>query len=207
MTDIVIELLRAVVIGTVLFTLLRAGRAKAVCTISGWQTLRAGFILIFFGSLIDITDNFEVLNRFVVIGNTEVQALLEKIVGYTLGYLLVALGIWKWLPKLIEQEELTRKKHELEVQAERLKVLRSTMRTVNDLFNSFRHNLYLYRLEAEKKNTLKPESLELMDSMIIYTTDKLEALSDLESTPEKQMVDASVETMNTTHHKRPRQGF
>ncbi len=185
MTDILIELLRAVVIGGVILTLLRARQIKAVSNISGWRALVAGFVLIFFGTLIDITDNFEELNRFIIVGDTEIQAFLEKVVGYLLGFLLLALGIWRWLPKLIEHEELTREK--LEVQEERLKVFQATMRTVNDIVNNFLNNLQLFRLEAEEKNALEPESLELMDSIIRDTTTKLRKLGDLDSTPEKQM--------------------
>ena len=146
-----------------------------------------GFILIFFGTLIDITDNFEELNRFVIVGDTEIQALLEKLVGYLLGFLLVALGVWRWIPKLIEHGELTRRQHQHEVQEERLRVLRATMRTVHDIVNNFMYSLQLFQLEAEEKNTLAPESLALMESIIRDTSDRLKKLGDLGSTPEKQM--------------------
>ncbi len=185
MTDTVIELLRAVVVGLVILAFLRARHTTGVSKIRGWRVLLAGFVLIFFGTLIDITDNFEELNRFVIVGDTKIQAFLEKVFGYLLGFLLVALGIWWWLPKLIEHGELTRKK--LEVQEERLKVLRATMRTVHDIVNNFLNNLQLFQLEAEEKNALEPESLALMDSIIRDTTAKLKKLSDLDSIPEKQM--------------------
>lgn len=79
-------------VGVVIFALIRARHTKAVSKIAGWRTLVAGFILIFFGTLIDITDNFEELNRFVIVGNTEIQAFLEKVIGYLLGFLLLAFG-------------------------------------------------------------------------------------------------------------------
>jgi len=185
MIDIVLELLRALVVGGVIIVFLRVRRTKAVTQIEGWWTLVAGFILIFFGTLIDITDNFEELGRFVIIGNTEIQAFLEKVVGYLLGFLLLAIGIWRWLPKLIEHEDLSKKK--LEVKEERLKVLQATMRTVNDIVNNFMNNVQLFRLIAEKKNALDPEELALMDSIIQETATKLKKLGDLDSTPEKQM--------------------
>ncbi len=43
-----------------------------------------------FGSLVDITDNFEYLNRFVIIGDTETEAVLEKFVGFLGGFVLLA---------------------------------------------------------------------------------------------------------------------
>ena len=80
MIDIIIEILRAVVVGGIIFVFIKYGRASSVSKIEGGRILLAGFILIFFGTLIDITDNFEELNRFVVIGDTEVQAFLEKVI-------------------------------------------------------------------------------------------------------------------------------
>ncbi|MFC1503356.1 hypothetical protein ACFL53_03260 [Pseudomonadota bacterium] len=186
-TDIVIEIFRAIIVGGIILSLLKAQRAKEVSQISGWRAIVAGFALIFFGTVIDITDNFEELNRFVIIGDTETQAFLEKVVGYLLGFLLLALGIRQWLPKIIEHTELTRNKHKLEVQEERVKVLRATMKTVHEIVNNFLNNLLLFRLEAEEKNALEPESLALMDSIIQDTATKLKKLSDFDSTPEKQI--------------------
>ena len=186
-TDIIIEVLRAIVVGGIILTLLRARHAKEISKISGWRILMAGFVLIFFGTVIDITDNFEELNRFLIVGDTEIQAFLEKVVGYLLGFLLVALGIWRWIPKLIEHGELTRRQHKFAVQEERLRVLRATMRTVHDIVNNFLNNLQLFKLEAEEKKILEPESLALMDSIIQETAIKLKRLGDLDSTLEKQM--------------------
>lgn len=187
MTDIVMEALRAFLVGGVIFSLLKAQHVKGISQISGWRYIVAGFCLIFFGTLIDITDNFDELNQFVIIGDTEVQAFLEKVVGYLLGFLLLAIGIRKWLPKIIEHAELVQDKHNLKVQEERVKVLRATMRTVQDIVNNFLNNLQLFQLEAEEKNALEPESLVLLDSIIQDTATKLKKLGDLKSTPEKQI--------------------
>ena len=61
------------------------------------------------------------------------------------------------------------------------------MRTVHDIVNNFMYSLQLFQLEAEEKNTLAPESLALLDSIIHDTSDRLKKLGDLDSTPEKQM--------------------
>ena len=185
MSDIILEVLRASVVGVVLLILLRARYHREVSEIDGWWYFVAGFLLVFFGTLIDITDNFEELNQFVVIGDTEIQAFLEKVVGYLFGFVLLAFGIWRWLPKLIEHAELSRQK--IEVREARLRVLRATMRTVHDIVNNFLANVQLFQLEAEEKNALEPESLALMDSIIQDTATKLKKLGDLDSTPEKQM--------------------
>jgi len=185
MADIIIETLRAIVVGGALLILLRARHAKGVAGIEGWWYLVTGFLLVFFGTAIDITDNFKELNRFVIVGDTEVEAFLEKVVGYLLGFMFLAFGIWRWLPRLAEYAELSRK--EIVVQKERLRVLRATMRTVNDIVNNFLQNMQLFKLETEEKNALEPESLALMDSIIQETAAKLKKLGDLDSTPEMKM--------------------
>ena len=80
MTDIIIETLRAGILGFIVFFLVRGLRSDEIRIILGWQQLLIGFVLVFFGTLIDITDNFPSLDRFVVVGDTSTQAFLEKIV-------------------------------------------------------------------------------------------------------------------------------
>ena len=185
MTDIILELIRAVVIGGLVISLIRASRAASISQIDGWRTMVTGFILILFGSVIDITDNFEALNRFVIVGNTDIQAFLEKVVGYLLGFVLLTVGIRRWLPKLIENDQHTRDR--IEVQEERLKVFRATMRTVHGIVNNFLQNLHLFRLKLNKRNAPDPESFSFLDSIVIDTAAKLKKLSDLDSIHEKQM--------------------
>ena len=64
----------------------------------GWSLIKYGFGLLLISSLVDITDNFPQLNQFVILGNTQYQSFLEKIVGSMGGFLLLALGFRKWLP-------------------------------------------------------------------------------------------------------------
>ncbi|MDF2155801.1 hypothetical protein [Vibrio sp. CAU 1672] len=184
MTDIFIEVFRAIMAGGIVFSLLKTQHVNELSNISGWRNILTGFALIFFGTLIDITDNFTALNRFVIIGDTEAQAFLEKVVGYALGFLMLALGIRQWLPKVVEHGKITRHKHNLELQAERVIVLRATMRTVHDIVNNFLNQLTLFQLEAEENHALNPKSLELMDTLIQDTSAKLKTLGDLELTPE-----------------------
>lgn len=86
-----------------------------------------GFALILFGTLIDITDNFPSLNKYIVIGDNVYQSLLEKVVGFLFGFALLAIGFWKWLPGVSERETGNNKSkipdHEI-------------MRTENRLVNS-----------------------------------------------------------------------
>lgn len=57
-----------------------------------------GFALLLFASLLDITDNFDSLNHYVIIGDTETEAFLEKFVGYLGGFVALAFGLVRWIP-------------------------------------------------------------------------------------------------------------
>ena len=93
MNDVVLESLRSLVLfGLVLF-LWRSGRGRDGLTRPGWGTILAGFCLLLFASVLDITDNYPSLDRFVVIGDTEIEAVLEKLVGYLGGFILLTVGL------------------------------------------------------------------------------------------------------------------
>jgi len=71
------------------------------------------------------------------------------------------------------------------VQAERLRILKATMRTVQEIVNNALMSLYEFRGEAEPH--VAPESLERFDRIIAETAAKLTALGDLEHITETQM--------------------
>nr|WP_321513478.1 PAS domain-containing sensor histidine kinase [uncultured Pseudodesulfovibrio sp.] len=99
MFDVILESLRALVIGGILVFFVRADKDVGYGR-RGYLFVKIGFLLILFGSVIDLTDNFEGLNWTVVGGNTQVQAFLEKIIGYLGGFVMLAIGFWLWLPSL-----------------------------------------------------------------------------------------------------------
>lgn len=119
--DVILELVRTVMVGVILWVLFRRGNSKELKDIDGWRQLTIGFVLVFFGTLIDITDNFETLNRFVFIGNTPEESFLEKVLGYLLGFTFLAMGILRWLPKIIEHNESIKK--DLQQAESKVKVL------------------------------------------------------------------------------------
>ena len=114
MVDIVLETVRAVILFGIVFFLLETGRSKARLSENGWKLIVGGFALLLFASLLDITDNFESLNRYVVIGDTEVEAFLEKFVGFLGGFILIALGLVQWIPGVqrLSEEVAQRKQAE-----------------------------------------------------------------------------------------------
>lgn len=97
-TDIILETIRAIVLLGIVMFLWNAGRGRFNLARQGWGLIVGGFGLLLFGSVLDITDNFENLNRFVIIGDTEVEAFLEKFVGFLGGFLLLAIGLMRWIP-------------------------------------------------------------------------------------------------------------
>jgi len=109
MSDVFLEVVRAAIIAAVLAFLALHPAVKAASRIKGWTYLQLGFGLVLFGVLIDITDNFQALDRYVIIGDTVYQAFLEKVIGYLLGFVFLALGFWTWLPRMVEHEQRTRR--------------------------------------------------------------------------------------------------
>ncbi len=98
MTDITLESLRALIAAVLVLFLFRITLKTQLRHQQGWRYIMLGFAFLLFGMLIDITDNFPELNRFGVIGDTPLQAFLEKVIGELLGFSLVTVGFLKWIP-------------------------------------------------------------------------------------------------------------
>ena len=75
-----------------------------------------------------------------------------------------------------------RRRREMEIREQRLRVLKATMRTVQNIVNNSLNNLQLFRIEAE--GLLPPESLRAFDRIVKQTSAELRHLGDLTSTPE-----------------------
>lgn len=118
MEDILLEVIRASITGSICVYLLLVGRYNDIRNQKGWAYILLGFGLIFIGTVIDITDNFPVLNKYLIIGDTEYEAFLEKVVGYLFGFILLAIGLVKWIPDIIAlrhtQTELRKSYNEME---------------------------------------------------------------------------------------------
>ena len=118
MTDIILEVLRALILAVLLFWLWKQGKNSFSQITAGWNFILWGFGLLLFGSILDITDNFESLNWLVIIGDTEVESFLEKFVGSLGGFLMLAIGLTIWIPKIqsLSSEIEYRKQVEEELQ-------------------------------------------------------------------------------------------
>ena len=112
MADIVFETIRAaimvVLLGHTYFYVTRHELST-----KGWNLIVFGLSFLVLGSLWDITDNFPQLNRFVIVGDTEVQAFLEKMVFSLIGWLALLVGFMRWLPTLVSVDKIVKAYNEL----------------------------------------------------------------------------------------------
>jgi hypothetical protein len=76
-------------------------------------------------------------------------------------------------------------KLQLQIQADRVAVLKATMRTVQDLVNNFLNNMQLVQQEAGE--ALSQETLELLERITFETSAKLKSLGDLEHVPDTKL--------------------
>jgi len=102
MFDILLEVTGAILTTVIFYTVLRGTRHPLIQHQPGINQIIIGFGLLLFSSIIDITDNFPSLNFLVLIGDTELQAFLEKAVGMTLGLLFLSEGFKRWIPSIKE---------------------------------------------------------------------------------------------------------
>jgi PAS domain S-box-containing protein len=78
-----------------------------------------------------------------------------------------------------------RKRVEEEIQLQRLRVFKATMRTVQDIVNNLLNSFQLVRIEGEGQ--LPAEMLSLFDRMVQDASVKLKTLGDLETVNEREM--------------------
>jgi len=105
------EGIRAIAIGSLLVFLVNIGR-DATDERRDWNFIVGGFALLLFANVLDVTDNFQALNMFVVIGDTPTAHFLEKYVGYLGGTVLIAIGLLRWVPGQLEERVAAQKKLE-----------------------------------------------------------------------------------------------
>jgi len=102
MNEVYLEILGAITALIVLWTLYSSVLKHRVERQPGSRLLLAGFFLLSLSFVIDVTDNFPSLNKYIFIGDTPLQAFIEKGIGSLLGLLLLALGYQRWLPAVLE---------------------------------------------------------------------------------------------------------
>ncbi|MEO1365568.1 MAG: ATP-binding protein, partial [Acidobacteriota bacterium] len=101
-----LELLIACAMLSIVVVMWRRGRTDDFAEDSGWWLIFSGFVLLLFGALVDISDHFPSLNRFIILGLNPAQSIAEKLVGFFGGFALLALGFVRWLPQIAERRRL-----------------------------------------------------------------------------------------------------
>jgi len=119
-----IDIFRALITCAIFLYLRSLRRKEDVRFHKGWIFVPIGFGLILFGSLLDITDNFPSLNKYVLIGDTKYEEFLEEVIGYFFGFVFVGIGFWKWIPSILalrkEEKALKQEKEELQLKIKEL---------------------------------------------------------------------------------------
>ncbi|MCK4910861.1 MAG: PAS domain S-box protein [Thermodesulfovibrionales bacterium] len=105
MSDLFLETLRFIITAVFVLYLWRAGIKGGIHRQRGWSYILLGFSLILFGMAIDITDNFPSLNKYVIVGDTEAEAFLEKVVGSLFGFIFLGIGFYIWFPIVVKFKE------------------------------------------------------------------------------------------------------
>lgn len=83
--------------------------------------------------------------------------------------------------------------HQLDIQKQRLRVLKVTMNTVHHIVNNALNNLQIIKMQIEEGQTPTVKSAELMDRIIQETAEKLRLIGNLNDTPEIQVTTGIVE--------------
>jgi hypothetical protein len=78
-----------------------------------------------------------------------------------------------------------RKRQQDEIEAQRLRTLKATMRTVHDIVNNFLNNLMLFEIPAQ--DDAPHSSLNTIEELIQHTSQELRALGDVESVVEQSL--------------------
>lgn len=105
LNDLFLECFRAFVLIVLLVMLFSRGRLTSLAGHPGWKQILIGFTLITFATLLDVSDEISGLEKFIFIGDTPVEAFLEKVPGYLLGFLMVLIGFYKMIPSLLKAKE------------------------------------------------------------------------------------------------------
>ncbi len=174
MLDVALESVRAAVLLGIVICLWRVGRSRLFYqTNKGWSLIVGGFALLLFGSLVDISDNFESLNYLIVIGDTEVEAFLEKFVGFLGGFVVIAAGLLLWVPSVQRlnleiferaraEEALLESEHALRERVADLEEAHHKLKTQGESLAHLADDLLLARDEARAADRSKSEFLATM---------------------------------------------
>ena len=100
MIEIGFEIFRAAVLVAVTALLCREGLGECLPDARGWSLVIAGFGLLSLSSIVDPATGVEGIVRFVGTGDSKATAIAADVAGFPGGFILVALGFARWIPRL-----------------------------------------------------------------------------------------------------------
>lgn len=83
--------------------------------------------------------------------------------------------------------QILQSQRDAEIQNEKLKMLRSTMLTVQDITGNFLNSLQYFKLEIDQNKALSAESSDKLNELIEDTSKRLDRLGNLKEIREKKM--------------------
>jgi len=98
------------------------------------------------------------------------------------GLTLIAVGFI--IDRILSRQRKLRRQHD-EIEAQRLRTLKATMRTVQDIVNNFLNNLMLFEIPAQAD--MPHGSPGTIEELIQHTAQELRALGDVESVVEQSL--------------------
>jgi len=136
--DIILEIFRAVILAATVIFLWDSGRRRFEQPQNGWNFIITGFCLLLFGSILDVSNNFESPNPYIILGNTKTEAFLEKFIGFSGGFLVLAIGLFKWLSNLQATSERA------ETHARCLQEANRSLQKRREFFEALANNLPIF---------------------------------------------------------------
>jgi len=120
--EIILETIRTSILLLIVLYIRHIGKGIAALRRQGRKIILTGFCFLLIGSILDITDEFDALAKFVIIGPTPIQAVLKNIIGDLIGYILIAIGLMRWVPFIqsmsVEAERQTNELRKAKEEAE-----------------------------------------------------------------------------------------
>ena len=101
---------------------------------------------------------------------------------------IIQLALFVVLAVAVDQyRNAARNRHERQLEQDRVRVVQSTMATVQDIVNNALNNLVFIQIEAEKSAALSRETLQTFDHIITDTAEKLKDIRELEHVSERAL--------------------
>jgi len=123
MNDLLLDIMQAAALGSAWVFVWHAGKGRAGLSRRGWNCVLGGLGLFFVGSLFGLFEDFESLNRLVVVGHTGLLTVLQRTIGYSAGGILLSIGLVLWIPTVVSQERLRQHAHNLDERVKELDCL------------------------------------------------------------------------------------